>query len=307
MTDQELKLFIKKHRLEEVQKSKYELLQELTGIAGQLEQTKEKLKQTGENQTGENQTETDSLSEKVISAIDGETEKEDDIVRSEPEVMENDETVQSVEAVPCVRKANKVIIGIAGTQHRIGCTHAGIMLGSCLKKSGFHVALLEYGRSDALEYIADARDKNFDTYENVTAESLLHILSSKCYNFLLIDYGLYEECDQLMYNRSDIRLLLAGAKEWETKNVSRIFENTQTETLRQMTFLFNFVEDTQQKAVRREMAELGEPYFLPLLADPFAADTEKIGEIRTLFREYMEEQPENKWKKFLKRGSAWKN
>ena len=198
------------------------------------------------------------------------------------------------------RTVNKILVGITGSQARIGCTHLGIVIANYLRRKGYMVALLEYvseqqSERKVFDEIQEAYQESLiddryfalngiDYYARVSNEELQQLLSVKFYNFIIVDFGLYQNCDKLMYSKCDIRLLVSGAKPWETAHIGRVFKDTEQAALQQMSFVFNFVADSDREDIRREMSGLDKVYFLPLSDNPFSASD--IGDMENIFAFY---------------------
>lgn len=198
------------------------------------------------------------------------------------------------------RTVNKILVGITGSQARIGCTHLGIVIANYLRRKGYMVALLEYvseqqSERKVFDEIQEAYQESLiddryfalngiDYYAHVSNEELQQLLSVKFYNFIIVDYGLYQNCDKLMYSKCDIRLLVSGAKPWETAHIGRVFKDTEQAALQQMSFVFNFVADSDREDIRREMSGLDKVYFLPLSDNPFSSSD--IGDMENIFAFY---------------------
>lgn len=205
------------------------------------------------------------------------------------------------------RTVNKILVGVTGSQHRIGCTHASIVLANYLREKGYMVALLEYGQQEVFAQIREAYEENLvedryfslngvDCYGGVSEQEFLQLLSNKFYNFLIVDFGTYADCDRMMFSRCDLRLLIVGAKPWELAHIHQIFETTDLETLKQLHFIFNFISGEQYGDIRKEMEELDQVYFLPLTEDPFESK-QRIGELEKIFAFYESQNNQPKKKK----------
>lgn len=216
------------------------------------------------------------------------------------------------------RTVNKILIGIAGVQPRIGCTHLGIVLAGYLRKKGYVAALLEYDNSidtdetvgGTFESIREAYGEvltgdgyfslgGVDYYAHTGSKELLQLLSGKFYNFIIVDFGLYQECDKLMYSKCDIRLLVTGAKPWETVHVTELFAQGAPDELQQMNYVFNFAAASDREDIRKSLSGITDKiYFLPLSDSPF--DSPEIGDMEKIFTLYDEQAPpENKKHGFL--------
>ena len=121
-------------------------------------------------------------------------------------------------------------------------------------------------------------------------------IMAKSYNFVLIDFGSYLDCDQVTYQKAEVKLLVAASKLWELPQINHIFEITETEeTLKTMNFLFGFATDELKKPITDGMKVLQHVYFLPLTEDPFAVrDFPAVDEI---FVDYLPQKIEPEKKK----------
>ena len=190
---------------------------------------------------------------------------------------------------------SKVMIGLAGSSARIGVTHNAIVLANYLRSRGFMVAIAEYSQNNALEEIRESFDgkllddsyfsvNGIDYYPDADTDRIGSILG-KSYNFILIDFGSFETCDRVTFNKSDVRIIIAGSKPWEVNRVNSIFELSARETLMQYHFCFNFTAEKDQREIKESMGEISSVHFLKFTEDPFTnngfTDAEKI------LKEYM--------------------
>lgn len=185
---------------------------------------------------------------------------------------------------------SKVMIGIAGSSERIGVTHNTVVLANYLRTRGYMIAVAEYNDTNAYQSIRESFDAKYldnsyftiagvDYYPEVNTDRIGSILG-KSYNFILIDFGSFESCDRVTFNKSDIRIIIAGSKPWEVNRVNTIFELTAKDTLMQYHFCFNFTAQKDQKDIRESMGELSSVHFLKYTEDPFEnhdfTDADKI-------------------------------
>lgn len=158
---------------------------------------------------------------------------------------------------------NKVMIGIAGSQSRIGCTHTAISLAAALRSRGYMVAVAEYNQSNDFAYIMEQFSEKLidndyfsingvDFYPQRNETSLAAILGQS-YNFVIIDFGNYLECDQVTYNKSDVRLLICGSKPYELHQMEKVFALCPEDMLLQMNFMFNFTYTEHEQDIRESM------------------------------------------------------
>lgn len=208
---------------------------------------------------------------------------------------------------------NKVMIGLAGSEKRIGVTHNSIILANFLRKKGFMVALCEYNQSKAFDSICSSfEEKMFDNsyfsqegvdfYPNIDTDKLGSVLG-KSYNFILIDFGTFSSCDRITFNKCDSRFIISGAKPWEAENLNSVFELASLDTLKLYNFYFNFVVNKLRADVKSGMDELENVYFLNYNEDPFTSYDFPDAEI--VLADYMPLQLDNNKKRkslFKKKG-----
>lgn len=192
---------------------------------------------------------------------------------------------------------NKVLIGMAGTQERIGTTHNCIVMANYLRKRGYMVAIAEMNPSKCLDTVLMAFEEKLfedsyfslsgvDYYPETNADKLGSILG-KSYNFILADFGNINapKCDRVTFNKADVRIIIAGSKPWEIDYINEIFSISDKETLKQYHYCFNFTVDKNKDAIREGMAELDQIYFLSYQEDPFTTADFPAAEI--ILEQYM--------------------
>lgn len=184
---------------------------------------------------------------------------------------------------------NKVMIAVAGASRRIGVTHNCIILANFLRKKGYMVAIVELSRSEPGspngashfkniqnfydEKILDGQYfsmKGIDYYPEADLNKLSSVLG-KTYNFIIVDFGLYAECDLVTYNKAEVRMLVCGSKPWEIGDVNSIFANADEDTLKGYYFCFSFTSKGYEKEIQEGMASIDNNniYFMPFSDNPF--------------------------------------
>lgn len=205
------------------------------------------------------------------------------------------------------QKVNKVMIGISGTTKRIGVTHNSIVLANYLRKRGYMVAIAELNASGAFKRIQESFEEKIldnayfsldgvDYYFEADTDKLGSILG-KSYNFIICDFGSFEECDRVTFNKSDVRIIVAGAKPWEVNQINKVFGLSSKETLEGYHFCFNFVSESLQKDVKEGMESCGTSHFLTYHSDPFHAHD--FADAELILEQYMPVKVEEKKKKGL--------
>lgn len=206
------------------------------------------------------------------------------------------------------KTVNKVMIGFAGTQRRIGTTHNALVLANWLRKKGYMVALTELNHHGAFGYISkemeirEAEDGSFtyngiDFYPNVDEDKLATILG-KAYNFIITDFGAFNECDRVSFNKSDVRIIVAGAKAWEMPSVKELFSLVGViETLKGYHYCFNMTPGLYRNDCKEGMGELNRVYFQEYTDNPYLS-SEFVG-AEEILKEYMPDKPIQQKKTFL--------
>lgn len=204
---------------------------------------------------------------------------------------------------------NKVILGLSGSQPRIGVTHYTIMLATYLRKRGYMIAIVEYNahseafksicESAGCKYFSEEGYFNFegiDYYPSASQERLAGVIG-KCYNFILIDFGEFSSCDQITYNKSDVKFILAGAKPWEVEQVNKIFSLVSKETLATYQYIFNFTDPKDRKDIEEGMSILNQVYFIDYAINPFIFH--ELHDVEHILKEFMPVKVGGKKKKGL--------
>lgn len=201
---------------------------------------------------------------------------------------------------------NKIMIGIAGSQKRMGCTHTAIALASALRSKGYMVAIAEYNDSADFKYIMESFcetliDNDYfsiggiDFYPKRTETSLAAILGQS-YNFVIVDFGAYSFCDQVTYNKSNVRLMVCGSKPYELNQMQTIFGLCPEEMLLQTNFMFNLTYSEHEHDIRESM-KTADKKSIPvefLEYQPFPYNVTNIPGMERFLQEYLPLKAEEK-------------
>lgn len=179
---------------------------------------------------------------------------------------------------------NTIIIGVAGAGRRTGCTHLCLVLANFLKKKGLKIALLEKNDTKVFFNIAESEEieitiegsfflNNLDFYIS-KSELTVPLIISRPYEYLIIDYGDYLECDKNSFSSNTTKIITCGSKLWEFGGINMIFEETHEEILKSFHYCFSFASNSPilQKEIAQEMDELENIYFPHYTEDPFIND-----------------------------------
>ena len=149
---------------------------------------------------------------------------------------------------------NKVVIGMAGSNSRIGVTHHAIILANHLRKKGYMVALVEEHPSDAFGQLREFySEKLFD---------------DEYYTMGGVDYYPYSEDDLFLFNKSDVRVVISGSKPWELEGIQTVFDLAAEDVLKTYYFYFNFTAAEFEDALKEGMGNLEKVYFLRYTENP---------------------------------------
>lgn len=211
----------------------------------------------------------------------------------------------------------KVLVGVAGTDDRAGCTHNSIILANFLRAQGQMVAVLEMTSRKALNSVCEAWHakvfpegyftlKGVDYYPDCGRERVTAI-SGKLYNFLILDFGNYNTTDKIMYNKCDVHIMISGTKPWELGSLWEIFKEQDEDVLKQYHFYFMITKSVKlQKEIIEEMKPLENVYFPEYVEDPFGCDS--LPEGQEIFKEYLNNADTEKETKKKGLGlKLWKN
>ena len=223
--------------------------------------------------------------------------------------------VKSQTTVKRIADANKVSIGVAGTQSRIGTTTLAMHLAEVVKKRNFHacvVEILENGKSSDFIKLKDSYDvedkgagifqmDGIDYFSQCDLKSLPDIIAAN-YNFVVIDFGVFRKDIAGEFSRCTIPLLLAGTKPWEMPAVNQIFDLMDQKILEGISFVFNFTPEDLYDDVRSGMQPLKKILFQPYHPDPF--DTESPSVSDEVLTRYMSSEQKHV-KEHVERGSIF--
>ena len=116
---------------------------------------------------------------------------------------------------------------------------------------------------------------------------------------------MYTECDQVTYNKANVRLLVAGSKAWEMEHLQDIFSLCPVEMLKEMFFLFNLTYEEHQKDIRDNMmTSKNESLFVEFLPyKPYPYTVSVIPGMNTFLEAYLPKiEPEKKG--FFRKGKG---
>lgn len=195
---------------------------------------------------------------------------------------------------------NKAFIGFIGTQARIGTTHNAVVCANYLRNKGFKIAIIEDQNNE--NHCFDLIRKSFDCdieegeeyfklyqvdyYPNFDMANIFKILTRK-YNFVLIDFGIFNIDKIVEFNRCVIPIIVTGSKAWEINHINNVFSCVAPDDLKEYTYLFNYTGKEDYKNIKEEMGDLKKVYISSFEADPFKSTG--YDDLDDLFKGYVPE------------------
>lgn len=190
----------------------------------------------------------------------------------------------------------KILVGIAGAGQRMGCTHNSIVLANFLRENNQMVAVMEMNSSNAFMKFCNAQNakyfeegyfslKGSDYYPECDKKRLTAV-SGKLYNFIILDFGNYDEADRVSFNKCDVRIIFSGTKPWETDNLETIFRDQEETVLKKYHFCFPGTTNSNlQKKIIKHMEPLENVWFPEYTEDPF--ESSSFPEGKEIFSGYL--------------------
>lgn len=202
-----------------------------------------------------------------------------------------------------------VLIAVAGADTRVGTTHHAIEMASCLCRKGKNPAVLEFNKSGGFMAIARFAGKeqegcflfrNISFYPECTLQLLEKIAASKKHDYIILDLGRFSE-EKTLFSRSDVKLMVSGARPWELESLLPVFHALDKEVLKNAYFIFNFVSQSEEmrEKIIGGMGELKNIIFADYIADPFLKIDEMLEILLLEYVDVPEEEAEYEEKKKL--------
>lgn len=200
-----------------------------------------------------------------------------------------------------VKEVNKVMVGVIGSQPRVGCTHNSIVIANQLKRWGYSVAYVEMNESGALQQIRQAEklsmvnsyfvSRNIDYYPDADSSLLKKILRDEVYNFIILDFGGFQDCDINAYNRCHVKIVIGNAQPWEINFLAEFWNRYDDEAREHIQFYLNFVENKSDRKTLKKLFHK-DLRFLGYSADPFSE--KDFPGLSELLEEYLPDKPKKK-------------
>lgn len=172
-------------------------------------------------------------------------------------------------------------IQVAGSCHGVGTTHFCISLAYKLNSLGYKVAILEENAADEFNEIAENIEcyqkglcfsyKNVDYYPYQKNRNLMAVRSCS-YDYLIVDNGLYKDCDKDFFAMSNLNVIVASSRYWNFYHLAlHIFEVEDQDVFSSYTYVFPFASNNKgmQKEIKEAMEDINNVIFTPYSENPF--------------------------------------
>lgn len=202
--------------------------------------------------------------------------------RAAQEAAKEEAFISSGYVKEAVRSAiRRTVIGVAGGQRHIGCTHQSLLIAHYLSGMGFRVAVVEdYNQADKVFNIV-AKENGKETGEMFTLSGVdyypcfslkqLPSLNVKNYNFVVVDFGMYDDDMIEEYGRCSLQVLVSGSRVWETGQLGKVFGSVSEEQLKTYSYLFLGTPEGKKSSIRKDMLPLRNVFFGEYAPDPYAS------------------------------------
>ncbi len=170
--------------------------------------------------------------------------------------------------------SESICFAIAGTQHRIGTTHLAILITSYFTKMGRKGLYVEKNNSNHTHTILK-RNQNIKTKNGIYHIFDCNMLPAyhiklpcrkEDYQITILDYGCLDQDNLEDFLKADIKLIVAGAKDWEIEEAETVLRLL--DGYKDIKYLFNFMDGSQFRTVIHQMDQLP-CYRIPYEPDPF--------------------------------------
>ena len=184
------------------------------------------------------------------------------------------------------------LIGVAGSCHRIGTTTFALQLVKYLTLKGFRAAYIQMNSSNYIQHLLDWFEVNHDeeigkvtylsTDQFYNLEKLSDILRLD-YDYFIYDYSNYSDTDfnKTSFLEKDLRYFVVGASPSE---MPYTLDLIQSSFYQDVTYIYNFVPETDQKEVLELMeSKSDQTFFTGYAPDPYTlTDLKRYEEILPL-------------------------
>ncbi|MGB8454846.1 MAG: serine/threonine-protein kinase [Anaerocolumna sp.] len=171
-------------------------------------------------------------------------------------------------------KKESIHIAIAGAQHRIGSTHLAILITTYFNSNGKKALYIEKNDSNHISAILN-RYQNIKTIDGICQIFDCNIIpyyavntayKKDDYPITIIDFGCINDDNRMEFLKSDIKLIVAGAKDWELSKTEEVLRLLKGE--KDIKYLFNYLDGNQYRKIAKHMGKINY-YRIPYEPNPF--------------------------------------
>lgn len=190
---------------------------------------------------------------------------------------------------------NAVEISVSGVQRGAGATHFCFMFGIWLQNHGFKTAVIEYcqnsdllalckliGKDTAQAKYGYYRIQGLSVFPSMDQEKIDSFKRAD-FDYIIIDYGVYDEYVAQMIRRSDVKLIIAQGADWKIHQVEMFINNYGSVFDDRNAFLLFPMQDQRSINVIKSYFSLKNIITVPYSVNPWKQDDELRTEIENIY------------------------
>jgi hypothetical protein len=203
---------------------------------------------------------------------------------------------QSVKTVrPAAARKNAVEVSVSGVQNGAGVTHFCLMFGIWLQNHGFKTAVIEYclnrdlmalckliGKDTIQSKYGYYRIQGLTIFPSMDQEKIDSFKRAD-FDYVIIDYGVYDEYVAQMIRRSDVKLVIAPGSDWKMLKVELFLNKFGSLFNDCNAFLLFPLQDKKSINVIKSYLSLRNIITVPYSANPWRQDDELRTEIENIY------------------------
>lgn len=212
--------------------------------------------------------------------------------------MQDNEKTNQTRVVIQKQSINQTVsVGVCGALHRIGTTTQALHIAKYLSNNGYKACYIEdngHGHMDTLSdyYNIKTSDTNFITYDDVDIflDSDMRQVFCNHYDFLVYDYGLFEETDIQQYLSKDIKIICVGSNSWEAPCIIPAFKNIGE--YNDTHFIFSFTSESMQKDIKKLMGKFKDKSYFSKYTPELIDGSTNREMYKEVLRDYVQQEGE---------------
>jgi len=190
---------------------------------------------------------------------------------------------------------NAVEISVSGVQRGAGATHFCLMFGIWLQNHGFKTAVIEYcpnrdlfalckiiGKENIQAKYGYYRIQGLTVFPSMDQEKIDSFRRAD-FDYIIIDYGVYDEYVAQMIRRSDVKLVIAPGADWKMYQVELFLNKFGSVFNDRNAFLLFPMQDQRSINVIKSYFSIRNIITVPYSANPWKQDDELRTEIENIY------------------------